>query len=73
MSKLTIRDKDLIMLREYSKEAFKRRQTFVGLESDEMQLYCILVGIHSFLHSKGVDPGFTVEGYVEENCEPIED
>lgn len=61
------------MIKEYAKDAFKRRPSFGGLDAGEMQVYCIIQGLSQYLSSKGVETGFDVLGFVQDNSEPIDD
>ena len=56
--KLLVTEKDLTMIKDFAATAFKNRLSFSYCDSKEIQVICILVGIESFLRSKGIDPNF---------------
>lgn len=56
--KLIVTEKDLLMIKDFAATAFKNRVSFSYCDSKEIQVICILVGIESFLRSKGINPSF---------------
>lgn len=70
---LKITDKDIETIKQNSLESFKKRSTFYGLDNKDIQIYCILDGFDAFLTSKGLNPGFELEGVKPEDSDPVDD
>lgn len=57
----TVTVKDLFRIKEFSILAFEKLHSAFGMDQVELQQFLIIQGIHDFLKSKGVEPGFSVE------------
>lgn len=66
-----IKDSDLEAIKDFARQAFKKRPSFGSLSTGEIQAFCIVDGLESFLRSKGVDPGYSVQGFIQGGCEPV--
>jgi hypothetical protein len=71
--KLMITDKDIEKIKDFAHLAFKNRPTFGSMSASEIQAFCIVDGLASFLGSKGMEIPFELQGFVQEDCEPVDD
>lgn len=53
--------KDLNRIKDFSVRAFHNLRTTNDLNPTEVQQFLIVQGLHDFLKSKGIEPGFTVQ------------
>lgn len=72
LKKIVITDKDIGMISDFARQEFQKRRSFSGMELKEMQVYSILAGFESFLNNKGVEIVFELQGFIQEDSEPVD-
>lgn len=68
-----ISKKNLHIIQDLARTAFHDRPTFQDMSSAEMQAICLAEGLERYILKQGGIPGFTVEGFIQEDCEPVGD
>lgn len=71
--KILIKDKDLEIIKDFGRTAFKDEATLARFSLPEMQIYLILRGLESYLTKNGINPGFELESFKQEDSDPVDD
>ncbi len=69
---ITINRKNIHVIKDLAQTSFHTRPTWEGYSGKEIQIACIVDAIHRFVISKGYDPGFTLEDFIQEDCDTLD-
>lgn len=73
MSTITITDAAIASIERFALDAFHKRPSFQALSAKEIQIYCIIEGLANHIHAQGGTPGYTLQGFVQEDSLSVED
>lgn len=69
---VTINQKNIHQIVDHARSSFHNRPSFSGYSAEEIRLVCLFDALHRWVISQGQEPGFEVEPFIQEDCEPVD-
>lgn len=66
-----INAKNIHIVKDLAQKAFNRRPGFPGYTAEEMRWVCMFDGLNAYITSLGINPGFQVQPWQQEDSEPV--
>lgn len=70
---MVIGKRQISEIKELAQRTFNSDPGLGRFDAKELQIYLILQGLNQFLTKNKIQPGFEVEGFIQEDCLPIDE